>query len=174
MEIRIIIFLFSLIAIISVIANSLKYYYKFKNSNENTKYEEVNRTDTTTEEEDSITNIIEEENNTDISDININKSDITVDNSDYIKDIDYFIATYKSQKGKKIKAFNPLAVLINNSQYYLTYLENSKESNSENIRNAEEAELEINITNFSEGYFDSPKDGFIKIKVYFLDPLPSS
>ncbi len=31
----------------------------------------------------------------------------------------------------------------------------------------------MNITNSSEGYFDSPKDGFIKIKVYFLDPLAS-
>ena len=90
------------------------------------------------------------------------------------KEIDYFIATYECEKDKRIKAFNPLSVLINDSQYYITYLEEPKESNSENLRNIDETETEINITNTSRGYFDSPIDnGFIKIKVYFLDPLPS-
>ena len=230
MELRFILVLFAIIAMISSIVNISKYYYNNKVSNKNNKDEESNITDTI-KEEGNLTNNVEkeEEINTDKSDINTDKSeintdkseintdksdistdksdistdkseintdiidintdkidistdksdintdiiDINTDNFDDLKDIDYFIATYKSQKGKKIKAFNPLAVLINDSQYYLTYLEDSKETNSENIRNLENAELEMNITNSSGGYFDSPKDGFIKIKVYFLDPLPS-
>ena len=195
MDLRFIIFLFSLIAIISTIVNFSKYFYNIKNSNENNKNEEANRTDTITVEEDNITNIVEEEkeinlnisdtnidksdSNIDISDINTDKNDINTDKSDINTDKSDIntdksdINTDKSDINTEIKAFNPLAVLVNDSQYYLTYLEDSKETNSDNIRNLEETELEVTITNFSEGYFDSPKDGFIKMKIYFLDPLPS-
>lgn len=195
MELRFILILFAIAVMIFSIANFPKYYYNNNNSNENNHTEEVNITDII-KEEDNLTSRVEEEEqiitdkidiNTDKSDIstiiNTDKSDISPDISDIntdiyddLKDTNYFIATYRSQKGKKVKAFNPLAVQINDSQYFLTYFEDTKESNSENIRSLEEDELEIlemNITNSSEGYFDSPKDGFIKIKVYFLDPLAS-
>ena len=85
----------------------------------------------------------------------------------------YFIATYKSEKDKNIKAFNPFAVLVQDGEYMITYSNEQSTTNPEDMRNLDEIESEINITNTSRGNFISPEDGFINIKVYFLNELPS-
>ena len=83
----------------------------------------------------------------------------------------YFTATYKTEEGQNIKAFNPLAVQVNDNGYYITI--NAQDNKTENLRNMDETQLEINLTNTSGGYFISPENGFINLKIYFLEELPS-
>ena len=84
----------------------------------------------------------------------------------------YFIATYNSKTNKETKAFNVMAIHLKDDEYSMKYLEEEEKENS-GARNLIESENEINITNFTQGFFESPKDGFIKLKVYFFVPIPS-
>ena len=85
----------------------------------------------------------------------------------------YLIGTYRAIEGKNIKVFNPLSIMANDTNYYMTYYNEEITRNSENLRNIDEIELEINITNASMGYFIPTENGFIKIKVVFFDELPT-
>ena len=91
--------------------------------------------------------------------------------------IHYFTGIYKSEKGKKIKAFNPLGILINDNQYSIYYLSNNTNSKLRQIEEGENLDSgqreEIELDNINNGYFDSPEDNFIEIKVVFIDPLTS-
>jgi len=105
----------------------------------------------------------------------------TTDQENKEDQIYYFMGIYKSEKGKRIKAFNPLGILINDNQYSIYYLSNNSNSKLRQIeegRNLDsdsytEQREEIELNNTIKGYFDSPGDNFIEIKVVFLDPLTS-
>jgi len=71
----------------------------------------------------------------------------------------YFTAIYKSQNGKNIKIFNPSRVGLNEGEYFIYEL-----SGESNLRRIEEND-EIN------GSLNSTKNGLIKIKVNFSNPL---
>ena len=92
------------------------------------------------------------------------------------KKYSYFIATYSSQTNKETKAFNVMAIHLKDDEYSMKYLEEDETENPNDqspTRNLLESENELNITNFNQGFFESPKEGFIKLKVYFYVPIPS-
>ena len=64
-----------------------------------------------------------------------------------------------------------MSVHLKDDEYSMKYLEEENEQSSN--RNLFESEKEINITNFTQGFFESQKEGFIKLKVYFYVPIPS-
>ena len=87
-------------------------------------------------------------------------------------DLHYFTATYKSEKGKKIKAFNTFRLRAEDLKYSISYLPG--DSNSALRRNDETENLEeIPLNSTLDGSFVSPVDDFVTIRVYFNKSLPN-
>ena len=147
-------YLFIIITILSLLLfSNFLVNYQNKNKKDDKEKQETNKTD-----ESSMiiaTDTIFETDKIIETDIITNKEEENKDDFGQ----HYFTALYKTKKGKKTKAFNTYGISVNDSKYFISYL---PDIDSERRQLEENNNIEINLTDVANGYFNSPEDGIVR------------